>query len=106
MTKIAIDIPIEKIKKFCHKWRIKEFSFFGSVLRDDFDLNKSDIDILVTFFPDASWGWDIVTMRDELEEIFQRKVDFVEKEAIEKSKNPYRKKEILDSYEVIYEQVA
>ena len=28
------------------------------------------------------------------------------KKAIEKSRNPYRKKEILESYEVIYEQAA
>ena len=38
-------------------------------------------------------------MIDELEDIFGRKVDLVEKSAI---KNPFRRKSILDSYQVIY----
>ena len=106
MKKIRINFQINQIKDFCQKWKIREFALFGSVLTDDFDPKRSDVDVLVTFFPDTSWGWDIVDMKEELEKIFKRRVDVIEKEAIEKSKNPYRKKEILSSYEVIYEQAA
>lgn len=106
MKNLQINFPLEKIKKFCKTWKVKEFSLFGSVLRDDFDPVTSDIDILIEFFPDAKWGWDIVNMHEELALIFNRKVDVLSKDSVERSRNPIRKKAILDSYEVIYEQVA
>lgn len=102
----AIEISLEKIKEFCIKWKIKEFSFFGSVTRDDFNPKESDIDILIEFEPDQHWGWGVVTMRDELQEMFHRNVDLLTKEAILKSKNPYRKNEILGSCRVVYEKAA
>ena len=101
-----MDLPIDKIKAFSQKWKIQEFSLFGSIIRDDFDQRNSDVDVLVTFFPNQHWGWEIVTMKEELEKIFNRPVDLVSKKAIENSKNPYRKKAILESYKVIYEQAA
>ena len=104
--KYPIEIPINKIKDFCQKWKIKELALFGSVTRDDFDQKKSDVDVLITFLPDQHWAWEIVTMKEELELIFNKPVDLLTKKAIENSKNPYRKKEILESYEVIYEQAA
>lgn len=106
MKNLQIDFPLEEIKTFCAKWKIKEFSLFGSVLREDFDKQSSDIDILIEFLPDASWGWDIVNMNEELSVIFNRKVDVVNKLSVQRSRNPIRKKAILDSYEVLYEQVA
>lgn len=42
MTMAAIELPMEKIAEFCHKWQVTEFALFGSVLRDDF---RSDSDI-------------------------------------------------------------
>lgn len=101
-----IKIPLKEIEAFCKKWKIREFSLFGSVLRDDFDFEKSDIDILYVFEPNTTWGLEIIDMKEELENLFGRKVDLVSKVAIEKSSNPYRKKSILESYEVIYDQAA
>jgi predicted nucleotidyltransferase len=45
-------IPINQaqIEAFCKKWKIVEFSLFGSVLRDDFGPD-SDVDVLVKFAP-------------------------------------------------------
>ncbi len=106
MKIVAIDLPIKEIGSFCQKWKVKELSFFGSVLREDFNPKKSDIDVLVEFLPDAHWGWDVVIIKNELEELLNQSVDLVSKKAIEKSRNPYRKEEILNSYEVIYEQTA
>jgi len=106
LKKYPIEIPLGKIKNFCTKWKVKEFALFGSVIRDDFSHEKSDVDVLITFFPNQILGWDIVDMKEELEAIFNRKVDMVNKEVIEKSTNPYRKKSILDHYEVVYEQAA
>jgi len=101
MNKIkpAIKIPKEKIAEFCKKWKIKEFSLFGSVLREDFRPD-SDVDVLITLEEDAPWTlFDWVDMIDELKMIFGREVDLVEKTAIE---NPFRRYNILKSHKVVY----
>lgn len=106
MTHFPIKIPIDQLEAFCKKWMVKELALFGSVLRSDFNPNTSDIDVLISFLPNENWGWEIVEMKEELEIIFNRKVDLVEKAAIEKSRNTIRKQEILSSYEVLYEKAA
>ena len=96
---VGVEIDEEKITAFCQKWKIIEFSLFGSVLRDDFR-SDSDVDVLVTFDQNNHWSlFDIVDMRDELKEIFGREVDFVEKEGL---RNPFRRHHILKHREVIY----
>ena len=83
------DIDRTKLEAFCRKWQVQELSLFGSVLRDDFGPD-SDVDVLVSFHPDAPWSlWDLVDMREELMAITGRKVDLVEKEAL---RNPCRKR--------------
>lgn len=97
-----IEIPIEQIADFCQRWKITEFAFFGSVLRDDFRPD-SDIDVLVTFAPNAHRTlFDMVDMQDELEAMFARKVDVVSKRGIERSRNYLRRKAILNSAQIIY----
>jgi uncharacterized protein len=98
----AIELPTEKIAAFCHRWQIEEFALFGSVLRDDFRPD-SDSDILVDFSPHAQRGLtETLQMHDELEIIFERKVDLIVKSAIERSENHLRRKAILSSAQVIY----
>ena len=102
MKKIKVSIPRKKIFDFCRRWKVDEFSFFGSVLREDFH-PKSDIDILVTFSPGTQYGlFDLVEMEDELKKLFGRDVDMVEKDAIIQSKNYIRRKNILENTEVIH----
>jgi hypothetical protein len=102
MSQIKIEIPDKKIADFCRRWKITEFALFGSALRNDFR-HDSDIDVLVSFAPDTAWGlFDHVTMQDELQAIFNCKVDLINRRAIERSRNPIRRKAILTSAEVIY----
>jgi hypothetical protein len=92
-------IDRDRLSAFCRKWRIREFALFGSVLREDFGPG-SDVDVLVTFEENAPWNlWHIVEMKDELREILGREVDLLEKRAL---RNPFRKREILETHEVIY----
>lgn len=96
---MRISIDQERVINFCHKWKICEFSLFGSVLRDDFRPD-SDVDVLVSFEPDMPWSlWDFIDMRDELCEMFGRDVDLLEKSAL---RNPFRRHEILTTRQVIY----
>jgi predicted nucleotidyltransferase len=99
MTRSKISIPTKEIAAFCHRWQVVEFSLFGSVLRDDFKPD-SDLDVLVSFSPAAQTSlFDLVQMKIELEEMFHRPVDVVEKEAL---RNPYRNQEILANAQVVY----
>jgi predicted nucleotidyltransferase len=83
----------------CRRWRILELSVFGSVARGS-DRMDSDVDLLVTFDPDAPWSTlDIMDLREELASLFGRNVDLVEERAI---RNPYRKASILRDKSVLY----
>lgn len=88
-----------RIEEFCRKWKITEFSFFGSVLTDDFGLD-SDVDVLVTFEEEARWSlFDLVHAEEELEAIFGRSVDLVERKTVEQMDNWIRRKAILEGTE-------
>jgi len=98
-----IDFNAETIAPFCRYWKIKEFSVFGSYLRDDFT-PQSDIDILIDLPPNHGMGlFELVQMKEELERMLGRIVDLLTKKAILKSKNSIRRDEILKSHKVIYE---
>ena len=63
MTVGHLAIPDRTLADFCRRWKLRELSVFGSVLRDDFTAD-SDVDVLVSFEPDAAWSlFDIVNMR-------------------------------------------
>jgi hypothetical protein len=97
-------IPIERarVEAFCRKWKITELALFGSVLRDDFRPD-SDVDVLVSFAPDADWSLlDHMAMEEELAGILGRKVDLVSRRAVERSANRIRRQAILNSAEVVY----
>lgn len=99
---LQIDLPREAIADFCHRWRVVEFAIFGSALRDDFRPD-SDVDILVTFEPGVQWTFQQwLAMVRELEEIFGRKVDLVERSLVEQSENYIRRKHILSHLERVY----
>jgi predicted nucleotidyltransferase len=83
----------------CRRWRVAELAVFGSVARGA-SRPDSDIDLLVTFQPDAPWSTlDLVDLREQLAALFHRPVDLVEEKAI---RNPYRKASILHDKSVLY----
>ena len=94
-----VQLDRDTLEVFCRKWRVRELSLFGSALRDDFG-PESDLDFLVSFEPGTPLDLsDLVDMKEELEAYYGRPVDLVEKEVL---RNPWRKREILRTREVIY----
>jgi predicted nucleotidyltransferase len=94
----------EQLDLFCQRWAIAELSLFGSALREDFGPN-SDLDMLVTFLPEARWSLlDHVQMEMELAELLGREVDLITRRAVERSRNPLRRREILETAQVLYTQ--
>ena len=97
--KAQVELDQHALAEFCRKWGIRELSIFGSALRDDFN-PESDLDFLVSFEPGTPLDIDrLLDMKEELEARLGRSVDLVEKEAL---RNPWRKREILRTREVIY----
>jgi predicted nucleotidyltransferase len=99
-SKSRVPFDLDRVVEFCREWKVVEFSLFGSVLRDDFRPD-SDVDVLVAFARDADWDYwdDWVAMNQELESIFGRTVDLVERKTVI---NPYKRHHILSHREIIY----
>lgn len=97
LTAGHVTIDQAALRDFCERWKIVEFSVFGSVLRDDFRPD-SDVDVLVTFAENARWRLgDLVQMRVELSGLLGRDVDIVERRAVEENPNWIIRRAILDS---------
>ena len=100
MIQKAIPATPEQIAQFCRRHHIRKLSFFGSVLREDFGPD-SDVDVLVEWEPGHTPGWDIVSIADELGELFGgRKVDMINPKFIKAR----LRNRILNSAEVQYER--
>ena len=100
-ARLQFDRP--RIAQFCQRWKVTEFALFGSVLRDDFGPD-SDIDVLVSFRPEAHRTLpDLAEMQEELESIIGRKVDLLTRRGVERSRNPLRRQAILSTAEIVYE---
>ncbi len=102
MSKVMVKVPKSKISDFCKRWGISEFALFGSAVSTDFSPD-SDIDVMVSFTPNANVTlFDMARMQDELKQIFGREVDLVTKSGVENSRNYLRRKNILESAQVIH----
>ncbi len=91
-----------ELNAFCQRWDVETLELFGSALRADFG-PASDVDLLVRFRGGAPWSlFEIYDMERELEAIFRRPVDLVERRAVEKSRNAFRRDEILRDAALLY----
>jgi predicted nucleotidyltransferase len=99
---INVEQYYNEIKQICDSLPVKRLGLFGSVLNKKF-ASKSDIDVLVLF--DEKQEMDLFDnyfeLKEKLEEVFHRQVDLVIDKDFE---NPFFKKSIEQSREIIYEQ--
>jgi predicted nucleotidyltransferase len=78
VSNLPIRFDRDRVAGFCRDRGIVRLSLFGSVLREDFDPDRSDIDVLADFKPEATRGigFRFFGYGDELAGILGRKVDF------------------------------
>jgi len=69
------------------KYNIKELSIIGSYARGE-QTDKSDLDIMVDF--QEPIGWEVVDLRDDLEELLGLEVDLILKAGIIQRKKLYK----------------
>jgi hypothetical protein len=88
-----------EIERLCRRFGVRRLDVFGSVLRDDFDPLKSDIDLLVEFEPDAPTLHRYFGLREALEDLLDRPVDLVMAGAV---RNRYIQADIEATREMVY----
>lgn len=78
IAELPIEIDRERVAEFCRARGIRKLSLFGSVLREDFDPERSDVDVLAEFEPGAlrGVGFRYFGYGEQLAAILGRKVDF------------------------------
>jgi len=73
----------QAIAQLCRLHGVHRLEVFGSILRDDFDPQRSDVDVLVEFEIKAAASFtNFLDLKASLEELFGRSVDLVELRAI------------------------
>jgi len=95
-----------QLAAFCRRRKITELAVFGSALRDDFRPD-SDVDLLVRFAPDATWGlMALARLERELEHLLRREVDVLTRGGVKASKNWIRREAILSTAQPIISRRA
>ena len=96
-----IPINAEALAELCRRYHVRRLAAFGSILREDFDPERSDADFLVEFEPisAAEEAENYFALREELVNLLGRQVDLVMDGAI---RNPYILKNIREQQQVLY----
>ncbi len=84
-------LPLDGLRRFCRRNRIRSLALFGSALRSDFGA-ESDVDFLVEFEKGASPGlMRLAGMEEELASLLGRRVDLVTAGSL----SPYFRAQVL-----------
>jgi uncharacterized protein len=96
---LPIQFDRDRVAAFCRDRGIVRLSVFGSVLHDHFDPDRSDIDVLADFKPEATRGigFRFFGYGDKLSGILGRKVDFCSR--LDPRLEPIVRREAVTIYE-------
>lgn len=97
---LPIRIDNDAIAAFCRVRGIRKLSLFGSVIREDFDPRRSDVDVLAEFEPGVHPGLRFFGYGEELAAILGKKVDFNTPAWLSK----YFRDQVLREAVTVYEQ--
>ena len=98
-----IELHREKLRELCRRFGVRRLEVFGSAAREaDFDPARSDIDFLVEFAAQDDDFARFLDFKQALEALLARRVDLVDRKAIEASRNYIRKRHILTGAEPVY----
>lgn len=90
----------EAIARACESYEVARLRVFGSALTDRFDPERSDVDFLVGYKPEAERTFQaLFALREELERIVGSPVDLIDAGNV---RNPYFAKSAFDSAQDVY----
>src|SRR6185437_15998849 len=74
-----IEDNLDEIARLCRLHGVRKLEVFGSILRRDFDPQRSDVDVVVEFEPRVANSFaNFLDFKEALEGLFGRPVDLVE----------------------------
>ena len=91
-----------EVAEVCRRFHVARLEVFGSAARaTDFDPERSDVDLIVSYDPDnyPSGLWVFFDLRDALARVLGRKVDLAMAGAV---RNPYVRARMERDKEVLY----
>ena len=91
-----------ELGRICQSFKVRRLEIFGSAAEGPFDTERSDIDLLVEFLPDADlgpWMARFFDLKQALEELFGRSVDLVMSSAM---RNPWFMREVNRTRRLLY----
>ena len=102
MPTLEIPIPYDEVAAFCRKWLITELTLCGTALRGN-AAPENGVDFLARFDPDSKHTLiDLGEMEEELGALLGRETHIGSWEAIERSRNPYRREAVLEAAQAVY----
>lgn len=97
-TPTTVAVPRERLEEVCRKHGVQELLIFGSAAAGE-AREASDIDLLVSFRPEARAGFlTLSRVQRDLEALFGRRVDLVPKGGLK----PAIRNQVLASARVLY----
>jgi predicted nucleotidyltransferase len=96
-----IPIDVEALAALCRCHHVRRLAAFGSILREDFNPERSDADFLVDFepAPAAERMKNYFALHEALVNLLGRPVDLIENGAI---RNPFILEKVKDEQQVLY----
>jgi predicted nucleotidyltransferase len=96
-----IERHLGEIANLCRRFAVRRLAAFGSILRDDFDPERSDADFLVEFepLPAALRIQNYLNLREALGSLLSRRIDLVEDGSI---RNPYILRKVNEQQRLLY----
>jgi predicted nucleotidyltransferase len=98
---LALDIDRERLADLCQRYHVAKLELFGSRAKG-IALPNSDVDLIVTFVDGRTPGLGFVTFAEALEGIFDRPVDLLVRDTVDRDENPIRRRSILSQIEEVY----
>jgi len=100
-----LHVDAARLADICRKYRVARLEAFGSFAAARAG-QDSDLDLLVTFGPDAQGGLAFVALHQALEGLFGRGVDLLTRRSVETSPNKYFRRFALRHTRVLYDRAA
>jgi len=97
---------MDKLKELCLKHGVFRLYAFGSIVSGTFSVKTSDIDLQVELLPmkdPVTKGLTLLELWDELENLFEKKVDLLTDQPI---KNPFFRKALEETKILVYDRAS
>lgn len=98
---LGLSVDRQRLADLCQRFRVAKLELFGSrakgTARPD-----SDVDLLVSFEPGYTPGWELGGLLVELGDLMGRKVDLITRWTLEHEPSPRFRANVLASTELLY----